>query len=238
MGCLLLPSTLGIYLKCTYEQRKHGLGPVLEYACMATGLIIENCFTDLNITELFGNHLGNSTNNNVLALWIISQPIDYLPYGVGNLFPNLTTYTVESTPLKFIQKKNFEDLIYLKYVFIQSNQIKTLNSDTFINNKNIMILSMQSNKLKIIGADFISSLINIQKVFFGGNACISYNADTIVSLNLLSRTVRESCFDMTYDYYYEQQKVINNLRIQIEILMKNNLPCGQQIGGSNTTIVS
>lgn len=89
-------------------------------------------------------------------------------------------------------------------------------------NKNIVTLSMQSNKLKIVAADVLSSLINIQKAYFGGNTCISYNADNIVTLNILSRNIRESCYDSSYDYYYQQQKVINNLKDQIEILMKNN----------------
>lgn len=238
MGCLLLPSTLGIYLRCTYEQRKHNFIPVNEYFCVATGLVIENCFTNLIITELFGNHLGNSTSNDVLGLWIYNQLIDYLPYGVGNIFPNLTTYYVEATPLKYIQQKNFEDLIHLKHIFINSNQIKVLNSDTFIYNKNINTLAMQSNKLKVIGPGFLSSLINIQRVYFSGNACINYNAENIVNLNILSRTVRESCYDSSYDYYFEQQKVINDLRIQIEILIQNNSQCGKQIAGSNTTLVA
>lgn len=219
---VMLPSALSVYLRCVYEQKKYGLATGNEYTCIASGLVIETCFVDLNVTDLFGNHLGNLSQNDVQLLYIYSQPIDYLPIGIGNFFSNLSTYVVDSTPLKYITKENFVDLIYLKSVFIQSNQIKVLNSDTFMYNKIITHLSMQSNKLKVIGTDLLSHLPKLQKAYFIGNACINANGVNVVELNALIASFRERCFDSTFDYYNEQQKVITDLRIRIEVLLKNN----------------
>jgi Leucine-rich repeat (LRR) protein len=60
-----------------------------------------------------------------------NNKISFLPIKVHETFPNLLLYTASKCSLTKITKKNFEGLSKLKGLWLGTNQITTINDDTF-----------------------------------------------------------------------------------------------------------
>lgn len=60
-----------------------------------------------------------------------NKDILFLPKNPARQFPSLETYDAGNCSIKQIFKSNFEKLHKLKYLYLQSNAIEKINSDTF-----------------------------------------------------------------------------------------------------------
>lgn len=57
--------------------------------------------------------------------------IDFLPVSVHEVFPNLKFYFIINVPVQKIFKKNFEMMTDLVQLYLLSNQIEVIKSNTF-----------------------------------------------------------------------------------------------------------
>lgn len=60
-----------------------------------------------------------------------NKKLEYLPKNIGKKFPNVIKLRAANCALKEISKEVFRGLTKLRWLYLQNNQIETINDDTF-----------------------------------------------------------------------------------------------------------
>lgn len=62
-----------------------------------------------------------------------NKKINYLPVNPATIFPNLAIISASGCSIKSLSRQNFEGLRKLRALYLESNKIERVNSDTFKN---------------------------------------------------------------------------------------------------------
>lgn len=82
-------------------------------------------------------------NENVLCLeFIENKKISFLPVDVYKVFPKLVDYSAVHCSLEKLASRNFEHLLFLKYLYLQNNHIAKIEDGTFDYLKSLEILDL------------------------------------------------------------------------------------------------
>lgn len=136
------------------------------------------------------------------GIWLdLNKKIEFLPVGVSETFPNLLGISALSCSLKSLSKENFKNLTRLKAIWLGSNQITVISSDTFEDLIALQQLRLRKkrnfwcwnfsnfhrsdyNKIKSLNGRAFAGLNNLEDVWLEGNGCIDedFDEDTIAKL--------------------------------------------------------
>lgn len=108
-----------------------------------------------NATKIDSPGYTVSTPRNDLVTGIyyqLNKKISYLPSQLNETFPNLIAITAHRCSVKAVSKENFNNLIKLKLLWLDHNQIEKIYSDTFDTLISLEILDLSEN--------FYSSFLN------------------------------------------------------------------------------
>jgi hypothetical protein len=79
--------------------------------------------------------------------------------------------------LKILEKEDFAEYEYLKGLWLDGNQIVTLNGDVFANLQGLEILSLFNNKIKYIERNLLDVFKCLKRANFKENTCIDFEFD-------------------------------------------------------------
>lgn len=96
---------------------------------------------------------------------VLDQNTLYFPNNVGVLFPKLKYVLDESSGLKFIEKRNFENMENVVEISLAHNSIESIPADAFDHLTNVEIIQLHFNKLKTLEANTFSTNRNLLQVF-------------------------------------------------------------------------
>lgn len=100
------------------------------------------CFmSNTTVINSHGVVLGSEKDETIK--WIsfsTNKKIEYLPVLVSVKFPNLTCYMAYRCSIKAISRDNFRDMIHLSLLYLYSNQIEEIKSETFLDLKKLTVL--------------------------------------------------------------------------------------------------
>jgi Leucine-rich repeat (LRR) protein len=111
----------------------------------------------------------------------------------------------------------FDNLINLRILWLDSNQLTVIHSDTFKNLHNLEILSLHSNSLSCIDSQTFRNLVNLKELHLHNNKLKFIHSDTFQSLINLEKINLYSNYLKTID-----PKIFKNLSNLKEIYMHNN----------------
>jgi hypothetical protein len=115
-----------------------------EYTWTETIGILSTCFMKKKTSiDEPGATIANDRNGSTKGLnFFENKNIFYLPENVTLTFPNLIAYGASMCNVKTIAKKNFKDLIKLRWLGLHGNQIKKIAFDTFEDLKELEFLKL------------------------------------------------------------------------------------------------
>lgn len=139
-----------------HAERKISIKIHFRLACEAKGLSVTKPAVKLLLKE-----------NDFTAEYfhVLDQNTLYFPNNVGNLFPKLKYILDESSGLKFIEKRNFENMEKVVEISLAHNSIESIPADAFDLLKSLQIVQLHFNKLKTFDADTFSKNLNLLHVF-------------------------------------------------------------------------
>lgn len=119
---LLLVSFLlkanAVTLQCYFSNGNHAvIGAV--YTCRATVTLTGTTSLE-NVT---GSHLAERNHDNVQAVIISDQNIQFIPEGIANFFRNLIALSYVRSPLKPISAKDLQPFPQMKYLQVESGNL-------------------------------------------------------------------------------------------------------------------
>lgn len=163
---LFLSTATSSYINCTYEYF-HG------YKCKVTYLHIDSKDHQF-IQYVNGDHLDNKTNADVDGVGFTTFNIDYLPRNLEKIFPNINIITAVWVGLQELTNDDIKPFgEKLKYLWLNGNKIKAIESDTFADNPNLEVIVLQHNEIEKIERGAFDNLTQITALNLEHNKCIS-----------------------------------------------------------------
>lgn len=107
----------------------------------------------------------NANEFNAEYFHVLDQNTLYFPNNVGSIFPKLKYILDESSGLKFIEKRNFENMDHVVQISLAHNLIESIPADAFDHLTSLQTVQLHFNKLKTLEADTFSVNVNLQEVF-------------------------------------------------------------------------
>lgn len=117
----------------------------------------------------------------------------YIPSGIHEYFANIEVLTVNYCGLRVVTSEDFRPLNRLRGVYLQNNELTTLDRDLFVHNPLIEEINLSENKLKNIDNGIWTPLKNLRKVEILRNLCIDEAAIKSTEVEILIRNVIEKC---------------------------------------------
>lgn len=137
---------------CFYQTK---LDNNAYYACVIAKLIEQR--NDLSASlkgnynmDFYGYHKLNKTDFDVLEIEVLSSLVTNYPNYLNYKFKNLKTIRL-TAGIENIKFSDFKDVSSLEELYLTSNHIKMIPSNTFIYNKNLKLVNLVGNPLNMIG---------------------------------------------------------------------------------------
>jgi Leucine rich repeat len=180
----------GISLECEYNTANWlHLGNV--YYCEAK---VGQLNAGHAVTGVSGNHASGKTNDDVKAIQIMNQALDFIPRDVNKYFKNIQGLSMWNAKLKVISKFDLQQFPELRSFYINGNPIEAVEGDLFSYTKKLRLVALENNKITSVGANLFSDLKDLRALFFQYNSCLSeYVSDNPTAALELSKRIVQAC---------------------------------------------
>lgn len=188
---MLIVATHQLELHCNYERAGWDdiIGPA--YACKVSNLNVTKPRTP--ITGLRGQHPEGYSNDKVNTFLIFEQICEYFPVGVEKYFKSLTGLAVQKSGLKRITKGDLKPFGNLKSISLFGNELTSLESDLFMFNPKLKLISVFNNHLKHVTRNVFDRISHLERAYFSDNPCINENFLSPDKIEQLKCKLIESC---------------------------------------------
>lgn len=115
-----------------------------------------------------------------------------MPEQLESFFPYLEGIRVAHSGLKSIDKSNIQVWTNLKHLYLNDNELESLDGDLFESNSELKVIDFTNNKLKTVGKNILRPLVSLEVAHFQNNICI----DTVAWSSKISRLkieLKEKC---------------------------------------------
>lgn len=235
-------------INCGFSKHSDG------YNCQALAFIVNQ--PNVTITGVKGNHMTGSKNNDVEVLYVTSNyQMDYIPWGLSSVFPNLNKFDVQTTSLTYISKASFKglnnlksinflsgeieeipedtfsELIYLQTLNLRSNKIQKFKDGTFSRLENLKFLYLHDNQIIMLQSKLLMNNVNLEIINFSNNNLRIIGSNLLSNLNNLKNLNFEGNICVNKNY----KNGFNKVEIMKEIMIKCSNPFEDQIDGLKNT---
>lgn len=129
----------------------------------------------------------------VQYLQILYQPIDFIPRGVENFFPNLVGLRISNGKIKQLTKRDLQPFYKLQLLSFDGNKIEVLDSDLFDYTPNLKWIYFDYNNIAHVGQGIFDSLIYLKQVNLELNPCISRDVSGRTEIANLKSELPRKC---------------------------------------------
>lgn len=170
----------GINLKCIFGKDVEWTG-VTHYKCNADSLTVQA--DNVRLSSVVGNNLEGFSKSDVSKVFMDEKILNFLPNGIGELFPILSLLSMGSSKVKFIARKNFKNMKNLKILHLFDNEIEEIPKDTFHDLEGLETLNLYDNKIASLHPDTFLNLRSLDSLR------LSHNRIQVIDKNLLRDNV-------------------------------------------------
>lgn len=114
--------------------------------------------------------LGASRNNTVRRFSITSnRKVKHLPRHIGALFPNLQGFWGERCGLTIVRNHYFKDMQNLRFLYLYSNKIASIEPDAFIDLTSVKELWLHYNLIEILDDQIFIKMVALEGLYLSYN---------------------------------------------------------------------
>lgn len=159
-------------LKCEFKY-----SPFIGHNSLLTCAVLPTSIKEPNIKvhSIYGLLLEKSFENVEAVAFEDSPDVEYLPRGLGIIFPNLKALKVSNCGLKEISRNDLDDLEMLEEVELSSNPIESLPSNLFNDMLMLRRISFANSKIKFVSPNLFKPIAKngMAHIDFRGNAKVN-----------------------------------------------------------------
>jgi hypothetical protein len=160
-----------------------------------------NLIKDPNITErdtvvtiATGNDENSMNHANVTVFFSRNDyTINYMPRGLNDLFPNLVTIWIQNCHLKEIRQTDLQPFRKLRKLYLNKNDIETIERDLFKYNPKMQRIGLSDNKITRVDPNVFDHLNELRRLGMYGNKCADGYANNRTQILKFISKVTEQC---------------------------------------------
>jgi len=199
-----------ISINCDYAEAYYTFILVNEQrsiACDAKNVSI----TELNVKIIQASLNHAKGNDQVRALRIHKQIMNFIPSGIDNVFTNLKAISFVENDLVRVFQSDFRPFTELRGLLLQNNQrLEILERDLFKYNKKLYYLNLNNNGFLHIDPNIFGCLSCLTSIGLSGSTCISISIAN-EPMDILKQKFIDDCQDE--ELYQEHQEFKRKNRI-------------------------
>lgn len=155
----------------------------VDYWCHAENVEIES--PNIRVSSVKGNHVNNLTIDDVTALKIVDQSLNFVPQKLGFFFPNLLTIIVEGSKVKAIDETSFEGISKVKKLAITGNNLTTIEDEVMDNLTELEVLDLSNNSIANLTESFLQRFNKLRVINLSYNRLTDIELDMILAKNVI-----------------------------------------------------
>lgn len=191
-------ASTAIALHCRFEMVR--TRSVEYYTCSATVLIETQ--TSQSVTAIFGPHQTGKGNEDVIALNIISQNLQFFPANVDEFFSNIGVIDFGNNAITSVSNLNLSPFPKLWYLNLAYNRISVLERNLFSGLNSLQVILLNDNKITSIDSNLFANLNNIDMFIDLSNNTIRHvGHDLILPKQSYVVLLNNICVDVYFDSY-------------------------------------
>ncbi|KAG5667850.1 hypothetical protein PVAND_015819 [Polypedilum vanderplanki] len=199
---IFIHPTRSINLNCHFRVSAWWPGPTY-YECEDTQSSIQT-EEEAIVTGVHGSHMSGKNNDDVKSFYSYRKIMLFFPKGLENYFKNLEIIGIVNEKLPKIEQNDLKPFYKLRVLYLDGNQIETLEPDLFKYNLNIEAINLSNNKIKYVDVSVFKHLVSLKTLWFENNHCHSGKiSDSATDVIKVIDDIRERCF---------VDKILNNLQ--------------------------
>lgn len=177
---------LAVKIKCHHQRNSWtSRGPIQE--CIVEDLIVGS---SSEVVESLNKH----DYLTIKSFFIHKSPLClYLPIGIEKYLQHLEVLIIAGTGLKSIKQSDFKPFNELKELYLNDNQLESLESDLFFYNSLLTEINFNDNLIKHVGSYLLKPLKNLGGIGFKNNVCIDRSVNEAAELMNLEVELRAKC---------------------------------------------
>lgn len=113
--------------------------------------------------------------------------MEYIPLGISDRFPNLIEIKIQRSSVKKVSKDVFAGLRKLKLLNLESNQIQTIDENSFNDLVSLEELDLRTNKITMLPRKILHHLRSLEILNLQNNPLVSIHDDFIDNLQKLKK---------------------------------------------------
>lgn len=144
------------------------------YSCV--GQVSET--SDQSVTEIFGSHVSEKSNDDVRGLYLNSPDMTVFPKNIDQFFFNIEAICVEvKTNIRELNREDLAPFKKLRQLHMFGHKIQNLKHDLFLDTPLIEHISFAGNPLKHVAHETFDGLKNLQSLYVLWTTCINEQAE-------------------------------------------------------------
>lgn len=167
--CFLIHYACSITLDCNFNSDTEWAVVGFAYTCHGKFIQVDDVRSVVAVT---GNHTDAMTHQNVTGLFVNTDPIDYIPEGIGQFFENIDYIYFRHTPIKSLTKEDLKPFPKLKIFGVAGGQLTTLRGDVLEYLPDLVHMSASNNSITNIGPGLFQHLPELHTIHLQDNLCI------------------------------------------------------------------
>jgi Leucine-rich repeat (LRR) protein len=190
--CQLLFQAQGFDLECEFHENSFWFYIGSAEECSVKNLVVLS--KNQIVTLINGENSYEFENDDRKMLNIQSQIVNFMPEELEHFFPDLEGIRIAHSGLKIIEKSDIQAFENLKHLYLNDNDLESLEDSLFESNPALKVIDFTNNKLKVVGENILQPLINLEVAHFQNNICIDIVASTWNSkISRLISELKEKC---------------------------------------------
>lgn len=188
--CFLIHCTSAITLDCDFNSDREWAVVGNAYTCNGKFIQVD---AERNVVAVTGNHSDGMTHQNVTGLFVDTDPIDFIPGGIGQFFENIDYIYFRHTPIRSLTKEDLKPFPKLKIFGIAGGQLATLSGDVLAYLPDLVHMSASNNSITNIGPGLFQHLPELHTIHLQDNLCIDRQTRNITEAAEIIRELAFRC---------------------------------------------
>lgn len=178
-----------IILDCTYSINDWAyLGSL--YTCHPRIIPLDQTRNVVGVSQF---HLSGKTDQDVKALDILAQQIDFVPTDINLFFSNLQIIRISGCPVKAFTKEDLRPFPQLAYFVVYNAQLTTISGDVFKYSPELLYLNLSVNKITNVGPGLLEHSPKMNGFRITNNLCINNEGLNSTAVTSIARELAFKC---------------------------------------------
>lgn len=210
-------------LECSFGREYYNNYHYVEecYVCIGKTDYIKT--PETSIEGVDGDHVNGKTLDDVNVLRVSFAEWHYVPKGPENFFSHIEVLDMQFCHLKVVTQSDLQQFPKLFELYLVNNDLKTLEPELFIFNKDLKFIDVTRNKICTIADDLLDPIDDLKEIRIDNSLCVPVACNKEAVQNAKTEIIkRNNCPIVSTVFTPKKCPMDEEFSFKHECLMKEN----------------